>query len=73
MNELFTTISKAGRFKWEADARNDDIAKIVDVNGEHDQPPVNQDQDQMDPFTMIDQTGQDTVSYLASRGRHDDS
>lgn len=62
MNELFATISRPGRFKWEADARNDDIAKIVDTNGEHGQPLVNQDE--VDPSSMIDQTGQDTVSYL---------
>lgn len=60
MNELFATISRPGRFKWESDVRNDDIAKIVGANDQNGQPlpPM----DGMDPFTMIDTTNQDTVS-----------
>lgn len=65
MNELFSMISRPGRFKWEADARNDDIAKIIDINGEDDQPLI--PQGGMDPFA-IDPPGDDTVSYILCAG-----
>lgn len=69
MNELFAIISRPKRFKWEADVRNDDIAKIVEIDGGNDQPLA--PQEVADPFAPVDPTNQDTVSYPTSTGLRD--
>ena len=61
MDELFATITRPGRFKWEAEARNDDIAKAIDANVGKEGEATGEYG--MDPFAMVD-PGQETVSLL---------